>query len=1477
MKNVYKITPMILLGISFAIIISGYCHSATVNAESCSLAHVQAAVDSANRGDTVSVPAGACTWTDHLLVTKAISLQGSGKTEDANGTRITIANTTVWRSPYISDSGADCGLNMGDSGSNNPEGIIFWIQNGTEDADTLLEIKNFVFYQSLSVPRITVFFILNGDPYHPLTRVKIHDNLLRLRQDSEASSWTHALSTVGYVWGVFYKNKMYVRKPVISISGNSLDDGNDDGYCAFYAGKHTWLNHTFTPGTQDIMVIEDNEWYFNFTTPTHMGGTGKGGKGMVIRYNSYYNEDPWAMVQSGHDAHGSYTGGYSPLGLEIYGNYWQGTSGCYVGNSLSQCVYSGYYKDFTVIMAHTRAGRNMIWNNYARNLGSDNSLGLGLWLKRACDECVTDFGIVALYTCPSTTTMSGCIGKKRCTADGQPYYISDTYIYQNRLGEAGTSLGGAGTATSVSSEELATCYSPSTTMPRENTEWWRDNADCTSSSCTSGIGCGPTPPTGTCTKGVGYWVTNQSCSTLTTANVGATTDGNFAAKRRDGTLYRCVSTNVWEPYYTPLAYPHPLRTEESDIDIDPPQYVSGTSAPSSPSGSPVTCTTDPQDQPIGFTVTENSGSTVYCRYCDETEAVDYVFPLKVNAAGYLEDQNDIPFFIQGDSPWFSMIKGTQEIITQYLDDRQARGFNALIMDLIEDDAGGPVNAYGEVPFTTPGNFSTSNMSTNAYWTHADWIINQAAARGMVVFLVPAYLGSSDANGFRDELTADTEEHIEAYGTAVGDRYKTFPNIVWVMGGDNDAGILGLTSKHNALAAAIKAADANHIMTAHTKEGYDALNDYDETWLDLNTVYISDWEGKTCNTGTAEEIKIGGYDKLETMPFVFFEGLYENTTTPASGATDLCTRSQAYWGVLGGSPGYFFGNYPLYAFATGWSTAMADDGSRAMTYMGALMRSRDWELLVPDYAHEVVTYGYGNLSDATYVSSARTSDGKTIMAYIPSARTITVDMTKITDAGGKVSAWWYNPATGVASYISEYANTGSRTFTSASGDWVLVLDSEAAGLGVPGASVGSVCNTNTTYAHMPEANTFTNTNLVQTATISDQPCSASYLYYARCIDPTGNESDTIVISYNVDTSDDSDPPEITVFRLDSNGRDLYLTADEPVKVGTGGSGGFVLTKNGTDTVDLTFGSIVDKTIRYQTAIPILSTDTLAIVYTQPTAGIQDLSENDLENIGSTPVVNDSTKGNEASTTLFDHGSVPTYEMASSPNAVNLGVRFQSTEIGTLDEICFYKDASMDGETHIGTVYDSTGAVLGTLTFTSETSSGWQCENLSSPIGILNGVNYTVAILFPSKYIYTRNFFTTAYTNSDEILSASDFNGRYVYSPSSTYPTNVASFRPNYWIDFVMTYQDEGGPWKVDISKTGTGCSYVPLVNQVVEDGGSSTVTVTIMNGWKASFSGCGSGSTVQNGNEYTYTTAAITEDCTVEVTCSERTSPLWTTP
>src|ERR1035437_5659591 len=109
----------------------------------------------------------------------------------------------------------------------------------------------------------------------------------------------------------------------------------------------------------------------------------------------------------------------------------------------------------------------------------------------------------------------------------------------------------------------------------------------------------------------------------------------------------------------------------------------------------------------------------------------------------------------------------------------------------------------------------------------------------------------------------------------------------------------------------------------------------------------------------------------------------------------------------------------------------------------------WDTLIPDFENHVITSGYGTLDSKDYVASARTSNGNTIIAYLPSKRTVTVDMSNI--QGEKAKCWWYNPSNGKAIVSGTYNNFGFRSFTPDSeGDWVLVIDNASMKLPAPGS-------------------------------------------------------------------------------------------------------------------------------------------------------------------------------------------------------------------------------------------------------------------------------------------------------------------------------------------------------------------------------------------------------------------------------------------
>ena len=192
-----------------------------------------------------------------------------------------------------------------------------------------------------------------------------------------------------------------------------------------------------------------------------------------------------------------------------------------------------------------------------------------------------------------------------------------------------------------------------------------------------------------------------------------------------------------------------------------------------------------------------------------------------------------------------------------------------------------------------------------------------------------------------------------------------------------------------------------------------------------------------------------YNQSTSMPVFMVEANYE-FENEAVGAPGILRR-QEYWTALSGATGQLYGNGYTWGFIDGWKDHLDTPGAVQIAYLKALLKPRAWYELVPDQAHTVVTAGYGSFSDSgtlgasDYVTAARTPSGKLVMAYVPSARTITVDMSKLS---GPATARWYDPTAGTFTDIagSPFASAGPQDFLTpgtphADGetDWVLVLE------------------------------------------------------------------------------------------------------------------------------------------------------------------------------------------------------------------------------------------------------------------------------------------------------------------------------------------------------------------------------------------------------------------------------------------------------
>ena len=155
-------------------------------------------------------------------------------------------------------------------------------------------------------------------------------------------------------------------------------------------------------------------------------------------------------------------------------------------------------------------------------------------------------------------------------------------------------------------------------------------------------------------------------------------------------------------------------------------------------------------------------------------------------------------------------------------------------------------------------------------------------------------------------------------------------------------------------------------------------------------------------------------------------------------------------------------------------------------------------------------------------------------------------------------------------------------------------------------------------------------------------------------------------------------------------------------------------------------------------------------------------------------------------LFSASSTPGTITVNDPSAVELGVKFQAAAPGQIAGIRFYKGPQNTG-THIGNLWTIGGQLLGTVTFSNETPSGWQQMYFQTPVAVSAGTTY-VASYHTSSGFYSAdgNYFANALTNGPLTALASagaGGNGVYAYGSASSFPANTYN-AANYWVDVLF---------------------------------------------------------------------------------------------
>lgn len=303
---------------------------------------------------------------------------------------------------------------------------------------------------------------------------------------------------VGVIYGVVSQNTFdRIASPIRSIGVYGTGPGGHgaDGYPA-------WSTLTQEYGTERNMYFEDNLIKFSSEAGNSLPGwieTGMGGR-IAVRYNTW-NLANHPNPDEFWDDHGLQNGGtsYSTMVAEYYGNKIINDPGT------------------TYRWVCHRGGWLMMFNNSTNRAWGNGVIGMQQYF---CDSIQVEGSFVQ--------------------------EIDNSYIWSN------IANGGNVTA-AVTIPWSDGCPSD---QPTENRNFFNYTSSFNGS---SGVGCGTLAARpSSCTTGVGYWATTQSCSDMT-GMVGTSPSTPIS-----GRLYKCTAPNTWTAYYTPYTYPHPLRGEAPD-------------------------------------------------------------------------------------------------------------------------------------------------------------------------------------------------------------------------------------------------------------------------------------------------------------------------------------------------------------------------------------------------------------------------------------------------------------------------------------------------------------------------------------------------------------------------------------------------------------------------------------------------------------------------------------------------------------------------------------------------------------------------------------------------------------------------------------------------------------------------------------------------------------------------------------------------
>jgi hypothetical protein len=425
-------------------------------------------------------------------------------------------------------------------------------------------------------------------------------------------------------------------------------------------------------------------------------------------------------------------------------------------------------------------------------------------------------------------------------------------------------------------------------------------------------------------------------------------------------------------------------------------------------------------------------------------------------ASHFVDQYGDPILIRGDTVWALPFNagrwggGTtwQSDIDNYIAARAAQGYNVVYYAALGSIANNGVSDDGDTwDSVSPWDTDPGTLN-DTYWERVDRIVTAAADAGVTCFFDAIY----GAEGMDPALEDATEAQFGNYGTALGNRYKDYPNIVWALGGDFWGELSNHDAKMDQWFANLRATGDTHLVSIENKpemssrfDATDTVQLFGTAHAQYNSVYTYNVTYWMIEYALAES---------SPLPVIWTDGHYSKDFA----ADDKVMRDLVWWAYTSGARGHINGSEGVWGWGSGALAEVSSESWSAVVlpviqdYFSSLP---GWFNLVPDTGSVLVTAGRGTHASSltpggsggvydsldpqdTYVTASVTPDGSLAVVYCPVATTVTVDDGVL---AASYTATWVDPADPTQTQTAtpsgdDYTTPGTNSV--GDDDWLLVF-------------------------------------------------------------------------------------------------------------------------------------------------------------------------------------------------------------------------------------------------------------------------------------------------------------------------------------------------------------------------------------------------------------------------------------------------------